>query len=62
MPGKTNKSVMKRIRLTRNGKMLRKRSAVNHFNARRSKKNMRQKRKPFAFADVNARAVQEYLN
>ncbi|MDP3963833.1 MAG: 50S ribosomal protein L35 [bacterium] len=59
--GKTNKSVSKRFKLTRKGKLMRKHSAVNHFNARRSKKNMRQKRKSFAYATVNDRAVKQYL-
>ena len=59
--GKTNKMVSKRFKLTRSGKLMRKRSAVNHFNARKTSNTMRYKKKGFAFNDVNARAVKQYL-
>ena len=59
--GKTNKMVAKRFKLTKSGKLLRKRGAVNHFNARKTSNTMRFKKKRFAFSQVNAKAVKQYL-
>lgn len=39
------KSTTKRIRVTRNGKVVRRSMNVNHFRTRKSKDNVRQKRK-----------------
>ncbi|RJP44936.1 hypothetical protein C4587_01445 [Candidatus Parcubacteria bacterium] len=39
------KSVVKRIRITRTGKIVRRRMSVNHFRTRRSQKNIRKNRK-----------------
>lgn len=40
-----NKSVSKRIRITKNGKMMRRSMGVNHFRTRSSQKNIRGKSK-----------------
>jgi ribosomal protein L35 len=61
MLGKVNKMVLKRFKLTRKGKLMRKRAAVNHFNARKTSNEMSHKRKTFNFALVNAKAVKAYL-
>jgi ribosomal protein L35 len=39
------KSVSKRIRITKNGKIVRRPMGVNHFRTRKSTKNVRSKRK-----------------
>lgn len=39
------KSLSKRIRITRNGKLVRRPMAVNHFRTRATAKNIRNKRK-----------------
>ena len=36
MPGKTNKSYAKRLRVTKNGKILARKPGQNHFNAKES--------------------------
>lgn len=36
MPGKTNKSYAKRLRVTKNGKVLARKPGQNHFNAKES--------------------------
>ena len=53
--------VLKRIRVTKNGKLMRKRGATNHFNARRSRSNMQRKRHAFALNDVNSRTIVQFL-
>ena len=40
-----NKSLSKRIRITKNGKIVRRPMAVDHFRTRTSAKNIRNKRK-----------------
>lgn len=40
-----NKSITKRIRITRNNKIVRRPMAVNHFRTRATAKNIRGKRK-----------------
>ncbi|MBM3256834.1 MAG: 50S ribosomal protein L35 [Candidatus Liptonbacteria bacterium] len=42
---KTSKSVAKRIRITRQGKLVRRPMSVDHFRTRQSTKNIRNKRK-----------------
>ncbi len=42
---KTRKSITKRIRITRRGKIIRRPMAVDHFRTRKSKKSIRSKRK-----------------
>ncbi len=43
---KTRKSVAKRIKITKKGKVLKKRAGQDHFNARESGKVKRNKRRP----------------
>lgn len=59
--GKTNKSVLKRFTLTRKGKLLRKRAAVNHFNARKTSNTMRFKKKRFTFDSVSDKTLKQFL-
>lgn len=51
---KPNKSILKRIRVTRTGKLIRRAAGQDHFNAKESRRRQRRKRvsryfpKPFA--------------
>lgn len=42
---KSNKSLTKRIKITRTGKVVRRSMGVNHFRTRKTQKNIRGKRK-----------------
>lgn len=42
---KTKKSVTKRFRFTKSGKVLRRKTAIDHFRTRKTTKNVRRKRK-----------------
>ncbi len=44
-PMSVSKSLSKRVRITRNGKVVRRPMAVDHFRTRASQKNIRNKRK-----------------
>jgi len=41
---KPNKSILKRIRVTKRGKLIRRKSGQNHFNAKESRQSQRRKR------------------
>jgi len=50
---KTNKSVTKRLKITKNGKMIVGKSGQNHFNARTSRRSQLAGRKGKAFTMSN---------
>jgi len=54
---KTNKSLTKRLKVTKNGKILSRAPGFNHFNAKQSRtKQLRgKKNKSFAISNKNAR-------
>ena len=41
---KPNKSILKRIRITKTGKLIRRRAGHNHFNAKASRRSQRRQR------------------
>jgi len=45
---KTNKSYTKRLRVTKNGKIVARRAGQNHFNAKESGRGRQNRRKPVA--------------
>ncbi len=53
------KSVSKRFKVTKSGKLLRRRMAVDHFRTRKTKKNMRGKRKRVGL-DYPAKKILNY--
>src|SRR3989338_8363069 len=57
---KTNKSFLKRIRITKNGKMIRRVSGQNHYNAKESRRRQRRKntsfRSPRPFKNISPAA------
>ncbi|MEK9173453.1 MAG: 50S ribosomal protein L35 [Patescibacteria group bacterium] len=56
---KTSKSVTKRIRVTRQGKLVRRLMGIDHFKTTKTKKNRRQKRRP-ASLNYPARKILNY--
>lgn len=56
----TSKSLAKRIRITRNGKMVRRPLGVNHFKTRKSNKNLRDKRKGRSIHASDAKNIATY--
>lgn len=60
MATKTNKSFSKRIKITRNGKMLVRKPGKNHFNARSSRESLL-KRNGVEAMHIDHRTVGQYL-
>ena len=54
---KTNKSISKRIRITKSGKLIRRVAGQNHFNAKESRRSQRRKKTPLLFPRSFARAI-----
>jgi len=50
---KTNKSYTKRLRVTKNGKIIARKPGQNHFNAKESGKTTRAKRRPVTISMSN---------
>ena len=50
---KTNKSYLKRIKVTKNGKLLVRKSGLNHFNAKASSNTRLKKYRTVAFSMTN---------
>ncbi|MBI3046158.1 MAG: 50S ribosomal protein L35 [Candidatus Harrisonbacteria bacterium] len=55
------KSFSKRIRVTKTGKMLRRRMAQDHFRAKRTGKQTRNKRKGLSLGQSDVKVFQKYL-
>jgi len=58
---KTNKSFLKRIRVTKNGKLMTRKIGQNHFNAKNRTNTTLKKRRPVAFKMTNKNRGR-YLN
>ena len=56
---KTNKSILKRIRITATGKMLRRISGQNHFNSKESRRVQRRKKGGRAVPQFLERAIRQ---
>lgn len=57
---KTNKSFTKRIKVTKNGKLIARRPGMNHLNAKASSKNKRAKKRAGTFL-MNKKARSLFL-
>jgi len=55
------KSFSKRIRVTKTGKMLRRRMAQDHFRAKRTGKQTRNKRKGLPLGRADAKVFRRYI-
>lgn len=60
MPGKTNKSVTKRLRITRTGKILRRKGGQNHFQAKKSRAAQLNKKGVTAFANIGKEFISRF--
>lgn len=61
MAQKTNKSITKRLKITRGGKIMNRKSGQNHFNAKESrKKQLSQKR--WRVFDIRKKTLAGYLS
>lgn len=58
---KTQKSVASRVRVTKNKKYMRKRGGQSHYNARENGKAGRNKKRDFAIAKTEHRALRSFL-
>ena len=56
----TKKSLAKRVRVTKNGKLIRRPLGVNHFKTRKSNKNLRDKRKARTFSKSDRQNILTY--
>lgn len=58
---KTNKSMAKRVKITKNGKMIKRKAGQAHFNSRESGKTLRNKRRDVAFPGNLERTVHQLM-
>jgi large subunit ribosomal protein L35 len=58
---KTRKSIAKRIKITKKGKVLKKKAGQDHFNARESGKVKRNKRRMIKMSDANIKNIKKQL-
>jgi len=61
MPGKTNKSVAKRFKVTRSGKVMYRRGPRSHFRAKKTPDAIRRIRKQQELARPDAKKIVAYL-
>ncbi|MEK7542287.1 MAG: 50S ribosomal protein L35 [Patescibacteria group bacterium] len=59
---KTRKAITKRFRITKTGKILRRRTGQDHYLAKRSSKKRRSLRQWIALAPSEAKAIRRLLN
>jgi large subunit ribosomal protein L35 len=58
---KTRKSISKRFKITKTGKMLRRATGLNHYRAKKSGKKIRQGRKWVEVSKSEARKIRKVL-
>ncbi|PJA46441.1 hypothetical protein CO172_03715 [Candidatus Uhrbacteria bacterium CG_4_9_14_3_um_filter_36_7] len=58
---KTYKALSKRVRVTKNKKIIKRHSGQDHFNARATGKVTRRKRRDNQWSDVHEKAIRELL-
>ncbi len=57
---KTNKSYTKRLKITKNGKILARKPGFNHFNAKQTRTSQLQGRKPVEFP-MSAKEISQFI-
>jgi ribosomal protein L35 len=57
---KTNKSLSKRLKVTKKGKVLRRKAGQNHFNAKQSRKKQLEQKRLRAF-EINKKTLGMYM-
>lgn len=58
---KGRKSILKRFKITRNGKILRRPTGLNHYRAKKSGAQVRKSRKWVAVSKSEFKAIKKYL-
>ena len=58
---KTNKSILKRLKFTRQGKIIRLGAGINHFQAKKSRGSQLRKKQQRQVAETNKDAIRAYL-
>lgn len=61
MSMKTHKALAKRVRITKTGKMMKRKAGQDHFNSRESGKVTRNKRTDIAFPSIMRKTVKALL-
>jgi len=59
---KTRKSILKRFKITKNGKVLRKQAGLNHYRRKKTGKEKRKKRKLVEVSPEMAKKIKELLH
>lgn len=62
MKTKTRKSLLKRFKLTRTGKILRRHTGLNHYRAKKSGDEIRQSRKWVSLSRPEAKKIRKLLS
>lgn len=58
---KTNKSILKRMRFTKQGKIIRLGTGINHFQAKKKRSWQLQKKRNIKISETNKNAIKAYL-
>lgn len=61
MPAKTRKSIKKRFKITKNGKVLRRQTGLNHLRSKKSGKYKRKKRRLVEVSKPEAKLIKKLL-
>lgn len=61
MKQKTSKTVAKRVKITKTGKLLKRKGGQDHFNARESGKVTRNKRRDIAVSESYVRNLKQFM-
>lgn len=61
MKQKTHKAISKRIKITKTGKMMKRKGGQDHFNARDSGNKVRNKRRDDQLSKANKRLIKDML-
>jgi len=59
--GKTRKSILKRFKFTKNGKILRRHTGLDHYRAKKSGKKIRQSRGWVKVSKTETKAIKKFL-
>jgi len=58
---KTNKSILKRFKITKRGKFLKRRLGQDHFNAKESGKKTRKKHRMGTISKIEVKQLKKYI-
>lgn len=59
---KTNKSILKRYRVTKTGKILRPVGGINHFQAKKTRRSQTQKKRGVGLSKIDIKVLKAYLH